>query len=65
MYTVLQYLYFKPRIPERNVKAKVMQLVLLHFSRNYEVKWKLLIRVRLCDLMGYTVRGILQARILE
>ena len=30
-----------------------------------EVKWKLLSRVQLCDPMDYTVRGILQARILE
>ena len=28
-------------------------------------KWKLLSHVRLCDPMDYTVRGILQARILE
>ena len=33
--------------------------------RNYEVKWKSLSRVWLCDPMDYTVCGILQARILE
>ena len=31
----------------------------------YEVEWKSLSRVRLCDPMDYTVHGILQARILE
>ena len=30
-----------------------------------EAKWKLLHHVWLCDPMGYTVQGILQARILE
>ena len=30
-----------------------------------EVKWKLLIRVWLCNVMDYTVHGFLQARILE
>ena len=30
-----------------------------------KMKWKLLIRVWLCDPMDYTVHGILQARILE
>ena len=29
------------------------------------MKWKLLICVRLCDPMDYTVHGILQARTLE
>ena len=31
----------------------------------YEVKWKSLSRVQLCDPMDYTVHGILQAKTLE
>ena len=41
---------------------------LLHFIKYKPiiiVKWKSLGHVQLCDLMYYTVHGILQARILE
>ena len=44
---------------------RVSVLHLLNGNNTSEWKWKSLSRVWLCDPMGSTVRGILQARILE
>ena len=60
-----------PAVPLRRVKTSLPISTLKHlgvFRPWVHVtfwKWKSLSHVRLCDLMDYTVHGILQARILE
>ena len=43
--------------------APIQEVLDHHVHRNH--LWKSLSHVQLCDLMDYTVHGILQARILE